>query len=109
MGHAAGRGKFAGNPLATACGLTMRPSVLPLVILAVALAGTASASAAPRRGLQLAGQGGGAASAAQAADQARRQTGGRVLSVREKAGGYEVKVLTPSGEVRSVFIPASGR
>jgi len=39
----------------------------------------------------------------------RRQTGGRVLSVREQNGGYEVKVLTPSGEVRSVFIPASGR
>ena len=87
----------------------MRPNVLPLVILAVALAGTASAGPAPRRGLQLAGQGGGAGSAAQAADQARRQTGGRVLSVQEKGGGYEVKVLTPSGEVRSVFIPASMR
>jgi hypothetical protein len=58
--------------------------------------------------MRLAGEGGGAASAAQAAEQARRQTGGRVLSVQERGGGWEVKVLTPSGEVRSVFIPAGG-
>ncbi len=87
----------------------MPPSPLSLVLLAlIALAGTGAASAAPP-GLDLAGQGGGAASAAQAAEQVRRQTGGKVLSVREKGGGYEVKVLTPSGEVRSVFIPANGR
>jgi hypothetical protein len=88
----------------------MRPSVLPLIALAfVALFGLASAYAASPRCTLLAGQGGGAASAAQAAEQARRQTGGRVLSVQEKGGGYEVKVLTPSGEVRSVFVPSSGR
>ncbi len=87
----------------------MPPSRFPLVLLTlVALAGPGSTFAASL-GLGLAGQGGGAASAAQAAEQVRRQTGGKVLSVREKGGGYEVKVLTPSGEVRSVFIPASGR
>jgi hypothetical protein len=87
----------------------MPTSRIPLVLIAlVALAGPGSALAAPP-GMRLAGQGGGAASAAQAAEQVRRQTGGKVLSVREKGGGYEVKVLTPSGEVRSVFIPASGR
>jgi hypothetical protein len=32
-----------------------------------------------------------------------------VLSVKEKGGGWEVKVLTPSGEVRSVFIPGDRR
>ena len=86
----------------------MKPSVVAVILLAaVALAAPASTVAAPP--MQVAGQGGGAASAAQAAEQARRQTGGRVLSVQEKGGGYEVKVLTPSGEVRSVFIPASGR
>jgi hypothetical protein len=88
----------------------MNPSVAPMILLAVvALAAPATTVAAPLGAMQVAGQGGGAASAAQAAEQARRQTGGRVLSVQEKGGGYEVKVLTPSGEVRSVFIPASGR
>jgi hypothetical protein len=56
----------------------------------------------------LAGRGGGASSPSEAADEARRRTGGQVLSVRKSRGGYEVKVLTPSGEVRMVFIPASG-
>lgn len=87
----------------------MSPSRITLVMLAlVALTGPAAIIAAPP-GVRLAGQGGGAASAAQAAEQVRRQTGGKVLSVREKNGGYEVKVLTTSGEVRSVFIPASRR
>lgn len=87
----------------------MPPSRIPLVLIAlVALAGTAATIAVPP-GMRLTGQGGGAGSAAQAAEQVRRQTGGKVLSVRERNGGYEVKVLTPSGEVRSVFIPASGR
>jgi hypothetical protein len=45
---------------------------------------------------------------AQAEATARRQTGGgRVLSVKPADGGYQVKVLTPSGEVRYVFV--SGR
>lgn len=44
----------------------------------------------------------------QAEQAARRQTGGgRVLSVKPSDGGYQVKVLTPSGEVKYVFV--SGR
>ncbi len=86
----------------------MSSRFVPVLLALVALAG-ADANGADPPGMGLAGQGGGAASPAQAAEQVRRQTGGKVLSVREQNGGYEVKVLTPSGEVRSVFIPASGR
>ena len=44
----------------------------------------------------------------QAEQAARRQTGGgRVLSVKPSDGGYQVKVLTPSGEVKYIFV--SGR
>ena len=43
--------------------------------------------------------------AGQAGEIARRQTGGRVLAVTPKKGGYRVKVLTPSGDVRQVFVP----
>ncbi|RKT45787.1 PepSY domain-containing protein [Thiocapsa rosea] len=47
-------------------------------------------------------------SPSQAEQEARRQTGGgRVLSVKPSDGGYQVKVLTPSGEVKYVFV--SGR
>jgi hypothetical protein len=42
---------------------------------------------------------------AQAGETARRQTGGRVLAVTASDGGYRVKVLTPEGEVRYVFVP----
>jgi len=42
---------------------------------------------------------------AQAGEMARRQTGGRVLAVTAGDGGYRVKVLTPQGEVRYVFVP----
>jgi hypothetical protein len=52
---------------------------------------------------------GGGMSSSQAAEIAQRQTGGRVLSVKESSGGYRVKVLTPSGEVRDVFVPGGGR
>lgn len=49
-------------------------------------------------------------SADAAAERARRQTGGRVLSVhadsREGRPGYRVKVLTPDGQVRYVFVPS---
>ena len=48
---------------------------------------------------------GGGLTAAQAGEMARRQTGGRVLAVTPGDGGYRVKVLTPQGEVRYVFIP----
>lgn len=47
-----------------------------------------------------------------AAAMAQRQTGGRVLSVdRADAGGrpvWRVKVVTPRGDVRVVFIDAGG-
>ena len=46
----------------------------------------------------------------QAAAAAQRQTGGRVLSVEKTASGrgpvWRVKVVTPKGEVRVVFIDA---
>ena len=38
----------------------------------------------------------------QAAESARRQTGGRVLNVKPGDDGFRVKVLTPDGEVRYV-------
>jgi uncharacterized membrane protein YkoI len=46
----------------------------------------------------------------QAAAAAQRQTGGRVLSVEKAESGrrmvWRVKVVTPNGEVRVVFIDA---
>ena len=87
----------------------MQSSPILVVLLAVAaLIGPALTAVAPA-GPRQAGEGDGASSSAQAAEQARRQTGGKVLSVQETDGGWEVKVLTSSGEVRSVFIPASER
>jgi hypothetical protein len=44
-------------------------------------------------------------SAAEAANQARQQTGGRVLRVREGPKGHQVKVLTPAGEIREILVP----
>ena len=44
--------------------------------------------------------------AAQAAEAARRRTGGRVLTVKPSKKGYRVKVLTPKGEVR--YVPVDG-
>ena len=103
----------------------MQPVVIPTLVLALGLATPSlfsmeGPSPIARRGgdpltfqplppgsTVLAG-GGGASSPSEAADEARRRTGGQVLSVRKSGGGYEVKVLTPSGEVRMVFIPASG-
>ncbi len=88
--------------------------ILFIVLSLAAVAGPAGVCAAPPvvtvlGSLSLlAGRGGGASSAAEAAEAARRQTGGKVLSVSQTSGGYEVKVLTPSGEVRMVFIPGSG-
>jgi hypothetical protein len=52
------------------------------------------------------GRGGDQISPSQAAQIARRQTGGRVLSVEGGRNGYRVKVLTPSGEIRYVSVPA---
>ncbi len=47
---------------------------------------------------------GGGVTAAQAATEAWRRTGGRVLAVTPNGGGYRVKVLTGSGEVRVLKI-----
>lgn len=50
----------------------------------------------------------------EAAERARRDTGGRVLSIKERPRddreGYRVKILTPEGEVRYYDVdPNSGR
>lgn len=42
---------------------------------------------------------------AEAGERVRSQTGGRVLSVNPNGNGYEVKVLTPQGEVRRIRVP----
>lgn len=47
----------------------------------------------------------GAKSAAEASEIARKQTGGSVLAVKTADGGFQVKVLTPDGQVRYVFVP----
>ena len=47
----------------------------------------------------------GGMTAAQAGAIAQQQTGGRVLAVKPADGGYQVKVLTPDGKVRYVFVP----
>lgn len=44
-----------------------------------------------------------------AAEAARRETGGRVLDVKPGNGGYRVKVLTPKGEVRYVPVDRGRR
>ncbi len=45
-----------------------------------------------------------------AADAARRATGGKVLGVRSSGDDYSIRVLTPSGRLRSVRVDArSGR
>lgn len=50
----------------------------------------------------------------EAAEKARRDTGGRVLSIKERPRdereGYRVKILTPEGEVRYYDVdPNNGR
>ncbi len=49
---------------------------------------------------------GGQLSPSEAGEIASRQTGGRVLAVKPADGGYRVKVLTPDGQVRYVFVPS---
>ena len=90
--------------------------VIALTSLALPISGLAAGSspgglgrsAVPEQPVLLAGRGGGASTSAEAAEQARRQTGGKVLSVSRSRGGYQVKVLTPKGEIRVVHIPGSG-
>ena len=47
----------------------------------------------------------GARSAGEASEIARKQTGGRVLAVKSTDRGFQVKVLTPDGKVRQIFVP----
>lgn len=47
-----------------------------------------------------------------AAERARRATGGRVLSIQEGSrndNGYRVKILTPDGQVRYYDVERNGR
>jgi hypothetical protein len=83
---------------------TESPPIMKLVALAIVLVlGLAPAvnGYAKDKGD---GNGGGRSGADVAAEQARRDTGGRVLSVRpppqQDQGDYRVKILTPQGEVR---------
>lgn len=92
----------------------MKTLLALLAALAIGVAGAPAAQAqqrlAPDRGQYSAErEQAGRISAAQAAEIARRQTGGRVLAVKESRDGYQVKVLTQGGEVRYVFVSASGR
>ncbi|MBK1648708.1 PepSY domain-containing protein [Rhabdochromatium marinum] len=43
----------------------------------------------------------------QAAERARQQTGGRLISIRPRADGYWVRMLSARGEVRELWIPAT--
>jgi uncharacterized membrane protein YkoI len=42
----------------------------------------------------------------QAVQSVQRAVGGRVLDAREVSGGYRIKILTPRGEVRVVYVDA---
>ena len=79
-------------------------NILLIILLALSPLSTVSADRGKsgKGGKTSQGQG---MSSGQAGEIARRQTGGRVLAVTPKDGGYRVKVLTPSGEVRQVFVP----
>lgn len=85
----------------------MHPTTLSFLATILALALTSGVATADPRGR---GPGGGhSMSAEQAAEQARKNYGGRVLDVRplrSNGGGYRVKLLD-RGEVRSVTIPES--
>jgi uncharacterized membrane protein YkoI len=79
----------------------MKLRAILLIILALTLATFVNAGAKDKGER---GNGGGRSSADVAAEQARRDTGGRVLSVQpspqQGQGDYRVKILTPQGEVR---------
>lgn len=51
----------------------------------------------------------GGISAGEAAEIARRQYGGEVLKVSRAGNGYRIKLLLPSGTVKTVYIDASGQ
>ena len=55
------------------------------------------------------GRAAGGGSLAQSAERVRQATGGRILDAREVDGQHRIKVLTPRGEVRIVWVdPRSG-
>lgn len=55
------------------------------------------------------GRAAGGASLAQSAERVRQATGGRILDAREVDGQHRIKVLTPRGDVRIVWVdPRSG-
>jgi hypothetical protein len=82
------------------------PLITALLIALLAVAPWSTVSAERGRGGKDGNNGQGQSiSAGQAGEIARGQTGGRVLAVTPKKGGYRVKVLTPSGEVRQIFVP----
>ena len=90
----------------------MRPTFLLTAIIFTAMLAatpvTASASSRPDR-LLLARDG---VSLDQAAEQVRRDTGGRILDARTVGRGnraqHRIKVLLPSGKVRVINVPAGG-
>lgn len=96
----------------------MKPSTVVILLAAAALAVPTWSQAKDKdkdkdrgrgraqRGHASGQAGGGSMSAGQAAETARRQTGGRVLSVQGQSNGFRVKVLTPAGEVRYLSVPA---
>jgi hypothetical protein len=47
--------------------------------------------------------------AEQAAELVRQQVGGRVISIRPQADGYEVRLLTPRGRVLLIWVPSANR
>ncbi len=86
----------------------MKP-LLMIALLCLALV-LSPVAARPDRGDQGAEGGAGSGiSAGQAAEAARRQTGGRVLAVKPSGGGYQVRVLTADGAVKQIFVPGGRR
>ena len=71
--------------------------------LALLIAMPASAPAAEPL-VELAQAGKARISLAEATELAQKATGGRVLDAQPSQGGYRIKVLTPQGEVRVLFV-----
>jgi len=85
--------------------------VVTAILSILLLAGTATArdESPGTRGSRAERQGRNDFSASQAADVARKRTGGRVLAVKAVRDGYQVRMLTPGGEVRNVFVSGGDR
>jgi len=75
-----------------------------LLALLLSFASVCDVSAERGGGKDRGGRQGKGLTADQAGEIARGKTGGRVLAVTARDGGYRVKVLTPGGEVRQVFV-----